>query len=368
MKSYLNVRCRQNHAGFTLVEVMVAAALSVVIMTIISYAFQVGLETTSKLKSIGGLASQIRAAHSIIRSDLRSPHLDYKGTNLAIPANPTIPPTFPVSDLSVATQAWINTTDPGMMGFFRVSGSPPQPTLSEGSAADGYNLNSYRATDHIIHFTIKLSGVSPEDAFAANAPSLSPEPNVVGDPINLAGLAADGQFASHWAEVAYFLAPMGTTTTIVDSSDPPGTTPKQLYTLRRRQRVIADDNLSVALTGLNAANYPELSLVTTPTLAFNTPSTITQLASRLNAGSVPTLDSNTTYRGSDIVLSNVISMRVQLLIAGQLDFKDLGEAPAPSVWDTATGGSAQLRAIRIQLRVYEPKNRLSRQITIDQAL
>lgn len=333
--------------GFTLVEVMVAAALSVVIMTIISYAFQVGLETTSQLKSIGGLADQLRTAHSIIRSDLRATHLSENG----------------VGDKSVSTLTasplW--GSDPNHQGFFRVTVGGAAPERS--GATDAYGMGSSISTDSWLHFTVKLDATAPEDAFAAVAP-----PQAVADPINLAGLAAAGQFASQWAEVAYFLAPMGTST-IVDPADPPGATAQQLHTLRRRQRVMANDALAAAtvsaLSAVNVNDFPELSLNGNPASVINTPSTITTVANRLGGGAIPaTLDTNPAYRGSDIVLGNVVSMRVMVLTGGNVEFTDL----AGGTWDSATAITAQLRAIRIQLRVYEPKNRLTRQISIDQAL
>src|SRR3954452_7096661 len=61
--------------GFTLVELMVAMALIVLIMAIISQAFVEGLETFRQLKGIGDLQEQLRTATVPLREDLMARHL-----------------------------------------------------------------------------------------------------------------------------------------------------------------------------------------------------------------------------------------------------------------------------------------------------
>src|SRR5437870_11122493 len=61
--------------GFTLVELMVAMALIVLIMAIISQAFVEGLETFRQLKGIGDLQERLRTAAVPLRDDLVAQHL-----------------------------------------------------------------------------------------------------------------------------------------------------------------------------------------------------------------------------------------------------------------------------------------------------
>ena len=332
--------------GFTLVEIMVAAALSVVIMTIIATAFQTGLEATSQMKSIGAIASQLRQSDGIMRSDLRAVHLWDENASPAAAVQ--------VSGLS---GAWGTVSTEH--GFLRLQGTAPTGANVEGTV-NGADPGSARATDHWMHFTVHLSGASPDSAFASAAPN-----EAVGDSENMAGSStANGQFVSTWAEVAYFLEPMGTTTL----PDTPGTE-LDLFTLRRRQRVIANAALTNTLpASATVDEYPELSLNGS---GLNTPFSVVTDTNRLNGGTVkPTRLSTTTslsskdYRGSDIVLANVISMRIQVVKDNDVEFSDI----PGGVYDTSTTTGVTIRAVRITLRIYDPKNRLTRQVSIDQAL
>ena len=62
--------------GFTLIELLVAAALSLVVMTVLSLAFQTGMQTLSQLKSVVGMSEQLRAAEGVLRRDLVADHLE----------------------------------------------------------------------------------------------------------------------------------------------------------------------------------------------------------------------------------------------------------------------------------------------------
>ena len=361
--------------GFTLVEIMVAAALSVVIMTIIATAFQTGLEATSHMKSIGGIAGQLRQSDGIMRSDLRAFHLFDVGNG---PQR--------VSSLVPGDPSW--GSDPDEYGFFRVAQDAPTSDYQffTEPGSDGFGLGSARSSNQWMHFTVHLTGAGPDDAFATLAP-----PGVVNDPSgeNMAGLAtANGQFIGIWAEVAYYLVKQDGFQTIPDDGSP--NPPLQLYSLRRRQRVLANDALTNPVAAGTAADFPELSIDSAGT-AVNTPSSIISFSNRLavtdpantdpnrwRPGVIPTTPPTAgkrDYRGSDIVLANVISMRIQVLIDGIAEYKDLsiltspGLVPVAGVYDTAaTGNNVRLRAVRITLRIYDPKNRLTRQVSIDQAL
>ena len=86
---------RGTRGGFTLVELLVSAALCILIMTILAMSFQVGMDTLSQLKSVAGLSEQLRAAEVVMRRDLSAIHLtDENGVPLR------------VSQQVVANQAW----------------------------------------------------------------------------------------------------------------------------------------------------------------------------------------------------------------------------------------------------------------------
>src|SRR5882724_8623027 len=123
--------------GFTLVELMVAMALIVLIMAIISQAFVEGLETFRQLKGIGDLQERLRTAVVPLREDLLAQHLatgngPVKLSGLGDPLNPI--------------------TD----GFFRIEQT--SASLLEGTDSD--NIPSYSATTHALLFTI-YTGAGP---------------------------------------------------------------------------------------------------------------------------------------------------------------------------------------------------------------
>src|SRR5216683_681677 len=67
---------RTNRAGFTLVEMLVATALIMFIMLILSEAFSAGLNAFRTLKGIGDMESRLKAAVTPLREDLKGDHFD----------------------------------------------------------------------------------------------------------------------------------------------------------------------------------------------------------------------------------------------------------------------------------------------------
>src|SRR6266849_6045380 len=68
----------RTRAGFTLIELMVAMALTLFIMVILSQAFVTALETFSGMKAIGDMQQQLRTAEVMLRDDLSQDHLEGK--------------------------------------------------------------------------------------------------------------------------------------------------------------------------------------------------------------------------------------------------------------------------------------------------
>src|SRR5260221_9194054 len=67
---------RHARAGLTLVEMLIALALSIFIMAIMSEAFVKGLEAFGQFKALSDLEQRLRTFANIIRRDLRAPHFE----------------------------------------------------------------------------------------------------------------------------------------------------------------------------------------------------------------------------------------------------------------------------------------------------
>lgn len=225
--------------GFTLVEMMVSLALVLFIMVILSQAFQAGLESFRFLKSIGDMDERMRSAATLLRRDLAADHFEGKRR---------------ISDESF----WIQ--GPPREGFFRIWHGTPTSAISlinvfEG--ADGDQVLSTRATDHMLHFSVKLRGNQRQDFVSASVPLMSP---LIASQTTFLNQATDaryqeqqaasprGEYRSQWFEVVYYLRQSGTTVLPDSPGGGPGT---PLFALIRRQLVVAPDN-----SHLNWASQP----------------------------------------------------------------------------------------------------------------
>jgi prepilin-type N-terminal cleavage/methylation domain-containing protein len=218
--------------GFTLVEMLVAMALIIFIMSILSYAFVAATTTFRDLKAAGDMAERLRSATTVLQRDLSADHFE--------PGRRLSDPTF-----------WSN--GPPRQGFFRIwQGSPsylrataPAGTVNflEGQDLDGIQL--YTSVDHALHLTVHLRGNRQSDFFTAKVPSPSPlvpltGPNPPMGPLTARYENLDGNgttFNSQWAEVVYFLRPALDSNGIQENAN--GT---PLYTLYRRQLLLVNDN------------------------------------------------------------------------------------------------------------------------------
>ena len=95
---------RQNRSAFTLVEMLVAMALIIFIMTILSEAFVAGLETFRQLKAVGDMNEKLRTVTTAVRRDLIADHFEARrrisdpsfwlqGQVAQVPVQPQLPPT-----------------------------------------------------------------------------------------------------------------------------------------------------------------------------------------------------------------------------------------------------------------------------------
>src|SRR6516225_5172358 len=68
----------RTRTGFTLIELMVAMALTLFIMVILSQAFVTSLETFSGMKALGDMQQDLRSAMVMLRDDLSQDHFEGK--------------------------------------------------------------------------------------------------------------------------------------------------------------------------------------------------------------------------------------------------------------------------------------------------
>jgi prepilin-type N-terminal cleavage/methylation domain-containing protein len=373
----------QRRRGFTIPELLVAMALILFIMAILSEAFVAGLDSFRQLKAVGDMQEKLRATTVQLRYDLYAQHFgDPTGT--VITAGPS-------SKLS-------NLAGPPPAGFFRISqgslvGSPAY--VLEGSdpgPAPILGANSYRASDHILHFTVAKVPGPPQNYYSATVPAGMPATYPLDQRIGPADYQQSGIVNTSWAEVAYFLR------ATVDSAGNQvfaGNTP--MYTLYRRQCLILNLVDATNPAGINFApnqvaagswsSYPEMSCQSVGGfLHFNSPVDVTTPTNRClwNNPAAPTTTpppgvtpmpptnpyyqimgdrAETTRIGDDLLLTDVISFQVQILRPGDFQFVDV-QPPAPQpVYDTAINWY-QIRALQITIRVWDVKTQQTRQITV----
>jgi prepilin-type N-terminal cleavage/methylation domain-containing protein len=364
--------------GFTLVEILVALALTIFILSILSQAFVTGADTFRHLKSVGDLNASLRTTTTMLRSDLAADHFEGKRR---------------LSD----TKFWKTPNNgPPKLGYFYLeqgTGAGPGDA-DEGNDAD--TLPSRRRVGHKLAFTVKARGFAPKDYFTARVPAglLT----AIGNP--------DGRFqqpntlSSQWIEVCYFLE-------AIPQATAEGSTP--LYALYRQQRLLVADNDAlnwvnlnqIAATPTTLASYAgKVSCQVNPNqtassfLYFNSPADVT-IPERRAAAVFPPLSKRTgtfvaasfaafkdgagNLTGQDLLLTDVLSFDIKVLRSNSTaDFTDL---PSPLYFDTwsrrqddvydysaATipASSYTIWALQITIRVWDQKSKLARQITMIQ--
>lgn len=366
-------RLRFVRRGFTLVELMVATALVVLILTILAVAFGAATDSLSRMRSMGNMATDLRGTQDKLRADLEAQHFETGDS----------PGTLRLSDLryhELGTVAGVNVRTP-LGGFFRIeSGSG---SIYEGADADG--LSSTRGTSHVLDFTAKRQGTSPDDLYVVPATS----PAVVNQNATDTPLNTVNQFASKWARVRWYL----------DNQQPNPAIPGQpvTFTLYRCVRVVTPSNAT-----LNALEQEQVAHT------GGTSRTLTELTNPVNRPVIGRYQPGTPYYGDDIVLSNVTSFEVKPvwegptppngpprsprtlwpataiggnipdsgiigagLPNGDLSFDDLPASavlPGQRVFDTWYDVNTvplriRVTALQVKIRVIDPKTLLSRQVS-----
>jgi prepilin-type N-terminal cleavage/methylation domain-containing protein len=324
--------------AFTLMEMLVAMALAVFIMVILSEAFVAGLEALRRIKAVGDLNDELRTAATVLRRDLGADHFEGRRR---------------LSDAGFWNQG------PPREGFFRLY----QGSASTLEGVDGWGVPSHRAVDHRLHLFVKLRGNSRGDFFSAAVPPGSP---LLGQRTTFFSQPADAQlqdtagtYHSPLAEVAYFLAPNGT-----------AAGPAPLYTLWRTQLVVVPDN-----AGLNWGTGPGVPVPASElsryggfscrsagaSLFFNHPEGLTAPPNRVFDPSAPVA----AGQGATALIPDVLSFDIRVLLPGGTDFVDL-PGPYPASFDTGStpAPASTIRALQITLRAWNLRSQQARQITI----
>ena len=351
--------------AFTLVELMVAMALIILMLSIMSQAFVIATGTMQGLKEVADMQEKIRPAITLLQRVLGANH--FEGSKK-------------LSD----PEFWDN--GPPKEGYFMLWQDQAFEPLN-GAEPSGYessfnNVSFSRSAaraNHMLAFTVKLPGKSPNELFECsslasfgnifynvenNPPQLNPPlPRIPDTPrsmldSNIRRFEKDSSLIhSDWAEVAYFLGPHVATNVNYPSPAPDGYTDGKsgpalpYYNLYRQQRLVLP-SYNITGVGLPSANTTsnreEISseLYTGPssTGTFNKPSDLTIPWKRMGSRNFNLLGSQIpvnpptnpiTYYPlfseyssaakiyTDIIATNVISFDVKLLTDSRFDFEDL---------------------------------------------
>jgi len=264
---------RQRRSGFTLVELLVALALSVFIMAILSEAFVKGLEVFSQYKVLSDLENRLRTAANILRRDLRAPH--FEGNKKLSECTASGRPMPRLDGLRAATYGNADEvrtllrqleqyrfTTP-KLGFFSVEewpnrpGNPARETMFfEGADANG--RPSYRDIYDVLHFTARLEGNGPENFFYCKVRP--------GSPLDGAGMlggatrydsAGNTLYSTQFAEMLYFVSDDETANIpgVISGSNQIGPGPVRTYNLHRQTLGLVPDRFSNGQTFGGDAAY-----------------------------------------------------------------------------------------------------------------
>ncbi|HYT93337.1 MAG TPA: prepilin-type N-terminal cleavage/methylation domain-containing protein [Gemmataceae bacterium] len=384
----------RHRQGFTLVELLVAMALTMFVMVILSEAFVTGLETFSGLKGIGDMTEKLRAATTVLRADLAADHHEGK-------RRPSDPDYY---------------SNPPKCGFIRIYQGAA--ALPEGTDADG--IQSFRSGafpaanpiygSHILHLSIKRRGSGREDFFTAPVPAGPPASPLLTASTTFFNQPADARaqdnantYNSQWAEVAYVLVRTGSTSEVNVANSTLGT---PLYALYRIQRVVVADNGTINFSATNNQRVPNnnpaninnanqtryaqvsfrpVALTAGGSLQFNNPSDLTVPGNRAFQPATPGFTTaNPASQGASLLMTNVISFHVRVLRSGtplspqqggRLIDSDFGDVAFDSAGATTAGtintslgamSTSFVSGIAVTLRVWDQKTQQTRQITVVQ--
>jgi type II secretory pathway pseudopilin PulG len=217
-------------SGLTLVEMLIALALTIFLMAILSEAFVVGLNSMSRLKALSDLETQLRITANLLRKDLQADHFEGGRRLSRLTASGQPVPNIPnVGNFLVTPTNTANLQAfrlglvqnyrlvPPEKGFFRYveqSGNQNGNQIAGGPSVvvEGNDPFlavprwSMRDVDDELHFTVRRNGNDSSDMFFGRVPFGSPldfigRPGARYDNVG----TPDGTFSSQWAEVSYYV-------------------------------------------------------------------------------------------------------------------------------------------------------------------
>ena len=326
MKPYqIALHIKQNpRNAFTLVELMVAMALIILMLSIMSQAFVIATGVMQGLKEVADMQEKIRPAITLLQRDLGANH--FEGSKK-------------LSD----PEFWDN--GPPKEGYFMLWQDKAND-VAEGTINNVTFSQSAALANHMLAFTVKLPGKSPNDFFDSSLGASFGNIffNGAGTPLgmtdsNIRRFESNANLIhSDWAEVAYFLGPHNAgATPVADGYTDGKTNPPSLpyFNLYRQQKLVLPSfNISgVTLPVATAAIKEEISCETS-TGTFNKPSDLTVPWKRMGNRSLNHLGNRvgplfsefvnpSSKVNTDIIATNVISFDVKLLTDLRYDYEDL---------------------------------------------
>ena len=371
---------RNPRNAFTLVELMVAMALIILMLSIMSQAFVIATGVMQGLKEVADMQEKIRPAITLLQRDLGANH--FEGSKK-------------LSD----PEFWDN--GPPKEGYFMLWQDQANDVAEGWIGIDKVNFSQSAAiANHMLAFTVKLPGKSPNDFFesssftplfgnlffnkVSNPPVVNIPPLITDDTpkgmldANIRRFEKDSSLIhSDWAEVAYFLGPHTDPKVTLNDAviTPDGYTDGKAgpalpyYNLYRQQRLVLP-SCNIAGVVLPQAGSNEEISCELGTFSFNKPSDLTvpwkRMIYRTNIDNTPPppmapsvglnpvtypnhylgkpysipvpLPSSSVKRllplfsefpntstkvNTDIIATNVISFDVKLLTDNQYDYQSL---------------------------------------------
>ena len=337
--------------AYSLVELLVAMAIIIFMLSIMSQAFVIATTCMQGMKTVGELIERVRPVMNIMQRDLSADHFD--GTKKLCDSN--------FWDYGLPREGY----------FSIIQGGGSEQEIPSSGSVKYYISNS--TSNHALTFTSRLPGKNPTEFYSAEYPSAHKvRMNAIYNYPNASYSAFPAYMMVQnakrfdfipdiihckWAELAYFIKPNGS----VVPKDPAGSyVDLPLHDLYRQQRVILPDVSDMNKAGISNATpdpfYQFSHYVDTATniVVFNQPSDVTAPWKRFgNRGVAPAglpnfkayadLNGRNDFgNNSDLVLTNVISFDVRIINDSNLDFLNLVapmvEAAVPGTPVVANGG------------------------------
>lgn len=405
-------------SGFTIVELLVSLGLVIFIMSLVSTIFVIATKSFRDMKAAGDLSEQLRSAGQLIRGMVKATHFtenvqpsdekfwqawDSSGTGSYFSKSGT-PPLYTDAQFKDFSNTF------GRKGYLRLDqlAQPVDPFMGGSLDFDSIRVLTGNAlSDQRLSMTVLQNGSTPSDLFSAYYPDGLPNPGFPGTsrPAFLANIEhkyfESAQLVRRPnAEVAFFLAPP-------DLLDAPKTglisgdaTNLPLYSLHMKTWLLKES------TDSGGGPAPQLSIPPPPPIGlggtgWNDLFLVGFTSNRAPMELIQTKLIN-RFNTNTLILRNVISFEVQMLdnvgnpialgvngffdtsaganwtkttaMNGAVTYPPVGGSWVANQWQNQNGGTGaslsplRIFALKIILRVYDPDNEITRQMTIIEPL